>query len=480
MLHDLAKRPFRIYNTETREKEEVIPLEAGCIRMYTCGPTIYHFAHIGNFRTYVFEDLLRRTLKFFGFSVKQAMNLTDVDDKTIKGAIEAGISLKAFTEPYRQAFFDDLKTLNIEPVEFYPAATDYIPEMISLIEQLLKKGIAYADTSGNVYFSIRKFPTYGRLSHLHMQDLQSGASGISADEYDKENITDFVLWKSYDPVRDGTIYWESPFGPGRPGWHIECSAMAMKLLGESIDIHVGGVDNCFPHHENEIAQSEGCTSVRFVRYWMHAEHLLVDHKKMSKSLGNFYTLRDLIDRGYRGDEVRYMLLQTHYRTQLNFTFEGLDAARKTLQRLSDFILRLEQLSKREDLPKNKTDVVKIVEKTKVAFIHSLADDLNISASLASLFDMVREIHTLCDKEEVSSAEAQNLLRFLHEIDKVLGLLPFQRKETLLPQELLDAMEKREKARAQKNWKLADECRLFIQSHGFEIEDTAQGPRLKKQ
>jgi len=470
---------LKIYNTESRQKEEVIPLDAGCIRMYTCGPTIYHFAHIGNFRTYVFEDLLRRTLKFFGFRVKQAMNLTDVDDKTIKGAIEEGISLAAFTEPYRQAFFDDLKTLNIEPVEFYPAATDYIPEMIALIQQLLKKGIAYADSTGNVYFSIKKFPTYGRLARIHMQDLKIGISGVF-DEYDKENISDFVLWKSYDPVRDGTIYWESPFGRGRPGWHIECSAMAMKLLGESIDIHVGGIDNMFPHHDNEIAQSEGCTCVRFVRYWMHAEHLLVDHKKMSKSLGNFYTLRDLMDRGYSGAEVRYMLLQTHYRTQLNFTFEGVDATRKTLQRLSDFILRLQQLTKKEGLSKTNPEVLKILERTKTAFLAALADDLNISVALASLFDMVREIHTLCDKEEVGGLEAQDLLRFLHEIDKVLGVLPFERKETALSQELLDALGKRERARAQKDWKLADECRLFIQSHGFEIEDTAEGPRLKKQ
>lgn len=471
---------LKIYNTESRQKEEVIPLDSECIRMYTCGPTVYDFAHIGNFRTYVFEDLLRRTLKFFGFRVKQAMNLTDVDDKTIKGAIQAGISLQAFTEVYKQAFFEDLKTLNIEPVEFYPAATDYIQEMIALIEQLLKKGIAYADKMGNIYFSISKFPTYGRLSRLHMQDLQIGASGVCADEYEKENISDFVLWKSYDPLRDGTIFWESPFGPGRPGWHIECSAMAMKLLGESIDIHVGGVDNCFPHHENEIAQSEGATSVRFVRYWMHAEHLLVDHKKMSKSLGNFYTLRDLKNRGYSGSEVRYMLMQTHYRTQLNFTFEGLEAARKTLQRLTDFILRLQQLTKRESLSKNKTQVAQILEKTKAAFLFSLADDLNISASLASLFDLVREIHTLCDKEEISSLEAQEILEFLKQVDQVLGVLPLQRGEISVPRELLDALEKREMARAEKNWKLADECRFFIQSQGYQIEDTAAGPRLKKE
>lgn len=471
---------LKIYNTESRQKEEVIPLDGECIHMYACGPTIYHFAHIGNFRTYVFEDLLRRTLKFFGFRVKQARNFTDVDDKTIKGAIDANISLAAFTEPYKQAFLDDLKTLNIEPIEFYPAATDYIPEMITLIERLLKKGVAYSDTVGNIYFSIRKFPTYGRLAHLDMQDLQIGASGVCADEYDKENISDFVLWKSYDPLRDGTIFWESPFGRGRPGWHVECSAMAMKLLGESIDMHVGGIDNIFPHHDNEIAQCEACTHVRFVRYWMHAEHLLVDHKKMSKSLGNFYTLRDLTQRGYSGVELRYMLLQTHYRTQLNFTFEGLEATRKTLERLRDFILRLQQLAKRESLPKSEGKVLKILEMTRRAFLSSLADDLNISAALASLFDMVREIHILCDKEKISSFEAQDILGLLNEIDKVLGVLPLQRDEISVPSELLDALAQRERARAEKNWKLADECRFFIQSQGYQIEDTADGPRLKKE
>lgn len=467
---------LKIFNTESRQKEEVIPLDGECIHMYTCGPTIYHFAHIGNFRTYVFEDLLRRTLKFFGFRVKQAMNLTDVDDKTIKGAIDGQISLSAFTTPYKEAFFEDLAALNIERVEFYPQATDYIPEMIALIECLLKKGVAYADAQGNVYFSIGKFPTYGRLAHLQTQDLKIGASGVVSDEYDKENISDFVLWKSYDPVRDGTIFWESPFGRGRPGWHIECSAMAMKLLGESIDIHVGGVDNLFPHHENEIAQSEACTACRFVRYWMHAEHLLVDHKKMSKSLGNFYVLRDLLERGYTGSEVRYMLLQTHYRTQLNFTFEGLEAARHTLTRLRDFIVRLQQLAKTEDAPQGK--VLPLLEKAKASFVSHLADDLNISASLASLFDLVREIHTLCDKEEVSGIEAEDILDFLSEIDAVLGVLPLKGDDVSVPQELLDALARREEARAAKNWKVADECRLFLHAQGYQIEDTPQGPRLK--
>ena len=340
----MKKHPLKLYNTESRQKEEITPLDGRTIRMYTCGPTVYNFAHIGNFRTYVFEDLLRRTIQFFGFPVKQAMNLTDVDDKTIKGAIDKNISLIAFTQPFKEAFFEDLKTLNIEKVEYYPEATDYIPEMIAIVQKLLDAGIAYRGHDQSIYFAISKFPSYGRLSHLNLDELQTGASNrVAADEYDKENASDFVLWKSYDPERDGAIFWESPFGKGRPGWHIECSAMAMKLLGETIDIHVGGVDNIFPHHENEIAQSEAYSCRHFVNHWLHAEHLLVDHKKMSKSLGNFYTLRDLLQKGYTGSQVRYMLLHTHYRTQLNFTFAGLDGAVSTLQRLSDFIQRLQAI-----------------------------------------------------------------------------------------------------------------------------------------
>ena len=340
----LDQMPLKFYNTALRQKETFVPLEGRHVRMYTCGPTVYNFAHIGNFRTYVFEDLLRRTLKFFGYQVTQVMNLTDVDDKTIKGAIANKVSLDAFTEPFKEAFFEDLKTLRIEPVEHYPAATDYIPEMIAMIEELLQKGIAYAGGDGSIYYAIQKFPRYGCLSHLHLEELQAGASErVANDEYEKDNVADFVLWKSYDPERDGEIYWESPFGPGRPGWHLECSAMAMKILGETIDIHVGGIDNMFPHHENEIAQSEACSGKPFVKLWMHAEHLVVDHKKMSKSLGNFYTLRDLLAKGYTGTQVRYLLLQTHYKTQLNFTFQGLDGAKSALQRLNDFIQRLNEI-----------------------------------------------------------------------------------------------------------------------------------------
>ena len=329
------------FNTLTRAKETFVPHEKNKVRLYTCGPTVYHFAHIGNFRTYVFEDLLRRTLKYFGYAVEQVMNITDVDDKTIRGAIRDNVTLDQYTAPYTKAFLEDLQTLAIEEVEHRPKATDYIPDMVKMIEQLVQKGVAYVGHDGSVYFSIEKFPQYGALSHLHLDELKEGGSErVVHDEYDKERVADFVLWKGYDKERDGQIFWESPWGKGRPGWHIECSAMATALLGPALDIHCGAVDNIFPHHENEIAQSESCSGCKFVKTWLHSEHLIVDGKKMSKSLGNFFTLRDLLEKGYHGREIRYLLLSVHYRTQLNFTIEGLEASRHALRRLDDFIGRL--------------------------------------------------------------------------------------------------------------------------------------------
>lgn len=467
---------LHLFNTASREKEVLTPLKEGHIQMYTCGPTVYNFAHIGNFRTYVFEDLLRRSLKFFGFTVTQAMNLTDVDDKTIKGAIAQNCSLNDFTAPFKQAFFEDLATLRIEPVEHYPAATDYIPQMIEMIEDLLKKGIAYRGQDESIYFAIRQFPTYGCLSHLHLDDLQVGASErLAADEYDKENAADFVLWKHYDPERDGKIFWESPFGPGRPGWHLECSAMAMHLLGDTLDIHVGGVDNMFPHHENEIAQSEACSGKHFVNLWMHVEHLLVDHKKMSKSLGNFYTLRDLLSKGYSGDQVRYLLLQTHYKTQLNFSFQGLDAAKNSLERLNDFIYRIQDIQE----SKMSGKVTSLCEASLKAFTEALADDLNISSALAVLFDFVREMNGLCDLKEVGQEEASQILMVLKKMDCVLGVLSFERVEPEIPADLIEAFERRLQARKDKEWQLADQLRDLIHERGYFIEDTPQGVRLKK-
>jgi cysteinyl-tRNA synthetase len=462
-----------LFNTEKRALQEVAPLHGKTIRMYTCGPTVYNFAHIGNFRTYVFEDLLRRTLKYFGWKVHQVMNLTDVDDKTLKGAIEQGITLDEFTAPFKEAFFEDIAILGIEKVEHYPDATAYIPQMIKMIERLIEKGYAYKGADQSIYFSIRKFERYGCLSHLEIKDLKVGAR--VTDEYDKENASDFVLWKAYDKERDGNILWQSPFGPGRPGWHIECSAMATSLLGDSIDIHAGGVDNMFPHHENEIAQSEGCTGKHFVSIWVHSEHLLVDHKKMSKSAGNFYTLRDLLQKGHTGRQVRFLLLSTHYRTQLNFTFQSLSAANASLERIDDFVDRLVAVETTRDHHK----VQPLIEEAKTKFKTALAEDLNISPALAALFDLIRAVNALIDKKEISQKEAKITTDFLAEIDQVLGIIFFGKQEAQASIELLELLQKREEARHKKDWKLADECRDLLLEQGYLIEDTPKGAKLKK-
>lgn len=473
---DLDSIKLKLYNTASRQKEVLVPLEKQHVRMYTCGPTVYYYVHIGNYRTFIFEDLLRRAIKFFGYGLTHVMNLTDVDDKTIKGAIANNVTLDAYTKPYKEAFFEDLKVLNMEPAEFYPAATDFIPDMINMIQVLLDKGIAYKGGDGSVYYAIKHFPRYGCLSHLHMDELQVGASDrIVSDEYEKDHVADFVLWKHYDSQRDGQIFWESPFGPGRPGWHLECSAMAIKLLGDTLDIHVGGIDNMFPHHENEIAQSEAYSGKIFANIWMHAEHLVVDGKKMSKSLGNFYTLRDLLNKGFTGTQVRYLLLQTHYKTQLNFTFQGLDAAKGSLQRLNDFILRLKEV----DGLVAGGRIEPLANEMLKQFSQALADDLNISAALASVFDFVREVNGLCDESLVSREEAQVALEYLKKINSVLGVLTFDKMEVEIPNEVQEAFDKRLQARLDKNWKLADELRDFIHQIGYIIEDTPHGARLKK-
>lgn len=479
---DLLARPsgaLLFFNTETRQKEEFKPLHDDRVTMYTCGPTIYHFAHIGNFRTYVFEDLLRRTLKYFGYKVHQVMNLTDVDDKTICGATKKNVSLADFVLPYKNAFFVDIQELRIEKAEHYPAATDYIPHMIDFIQRLIDKGVAYQSHDKSVYFSIDKFAKYGRLSHLKLDELKAGAGEARAanDEYEKDNISDFVLWKAYDPARDGKIFWESPFGPGRPGWHLECSTMATELLGETIDIHVGAVDNIFPHHENEIAQSEACTGKHFVRYWLHSEHLVVNHKKMSKSLGNFFTLRDLQQKGYTGREIRYMLIHTHYRTQLNFTFEGMDGARAALTRLNDFLVKMMELAdpKQEATP----DALALLKKCLHDFVGGIADDLNISVALAALFDLVHAMNIRYDGGSVTPGDAAAAIYLLRELDVMLGIFPFDELEESPPQELLDLLDERNKARANKEWARSDLLRNQIQSLGYIIEDTPHGARLKK-
>ena len=467
---------LKLYNTLTRKKEEISLNGQEKVTLYTCGPTVYDFAHIGNFRTYVFEDLLKRTLLYFGYKVKHVMNITDVDDKTIRGALKKKVSLDEYTAPYIDAFFEDLKILNIFPADNYPEATKYIPEMIKIIEELLKNKHAYKGIDGSIYFSISSFPAYGKLSHLNLKDLKEGASDrVSVDEYEKESASDFVLWKAYDPDRDGEIFWESPFGKGRPGWHIECSAMSLKLLGETIDIHCGGVDNIFPHHENEIAQSESYTKKMFVKCWAHSEHLIVDNKKMSKSLGNFFTLRNLLEKGYNGDQVRYLLMQAHYRTQLNFTFEGLDAAKKSLQRIFDFIGRLHSIDEKKEF--------KIVDAHlkdfEINFNEALSDDLNISQALASLFDFIRDVNGLIDEKKIGKIEAKRVVDFLEKINSVLALFSTKEETLSVPKHVEAMLREREEARKRKQFSLADELRDMILSEGFIIEDSPKGPTLKK-
>ncbi|EPP34734.1 cysteine--tRNA ligase [Chlamydia ibidis] len=462
-----------LYNTASRKKEIFSPAHDP-VRLYTCGPTVYHYAHVGNFRTYIFEDLLKRTLLFLGYSVKHVMNITDVDDKTISGATKHKVSLNEYTAPYIQAFFEDLSTLNILKADHYPYATHYIPQMIEAIQDLLSQGIAYIGQDRSVYFSIEKFPTYGKLSHLNIRDLKCG-SRVSCDEYDKDNLCDFVLWKKYDANRDGTIYWDSPFGKGRPGWHLECSIMSMQLLGDSIDIHAGGVDNIFPHHENEIAQSESLSKQPFVRYWLHSEHLLVDGKKMSKSLGNFFTLRDLLNQGFNGAEVRYMLLQSHYRTQLNFTEEGLLACRQALKRLGDFISRLNDPYPIESSISSKTSVC--ISQFMHSFRRSLANDLNVASALSHLFDFMHHINTFIDLGNFSQNDADQVLSKLNTVNQVLGVLPLSR-ETIIPEEIQILVHEREKARTNRDWKQADALRDKVAALGFTIEDTKSGPKIR--
>ncbi|CCB92264.1 cysteinyl-tRNA synthetase [Waddlia chondrophila 2032/99] len=473
---DINAIPLKFFNTITRSKDPFKPISGNRVSLYTCGPTVYNFAHIGNYRTYMFEDLLRRTLKFFGYEVEQVMNLTDVDDKTIRGATEQNVSLDAYTKPFKEAFFEDIRTLNIEPAEHYPAATDYIDQMIAMIEKLLEKGAAYRGADGSVYYAIETFKRYGCLSHLKIDELKSGASDrVASDEYEKDNVADFVLWKSYDPERDGKIYWDSPFGKGRPGWHLECSTMAMQILGETIDLHCGGVDNMFPHHENEIAQSEACSGQTFVKMWLHSEHLIIENKKMSKSLGNFFTLRDLLEKGYSGKQVRYILLQTHYKTQLNFTFEGLEAVKHSLQRLQDFVYRLQGVTGRET--HHALDA--LLDQALLGFANGLADDLNISVALASLYELVRDVNGLIDQGKLGEGDANRVLELLKRFNSVLGVIDFEMKEESIPDDLIQALDDRIAARQNKDWSEADRLRDYIQSRGYVIEDFPSGSRLKK-
>jgi cysteinyl-tRNA synthetase len=462
---------LHLYNTLTRVKEEFQPVHPGEVRLYTCGPTVYDYAHIGNFRTFVVEDLMRRYLIYKGYRVIQVMNLTDVDDKTIRGARQAKTTLSEYVKFYAQAFFEDLRTLNIQRAEHYPAATEHIPEMVALINRLLDHGYAYP-AGGSIYFKVDAFPAYGRLSHLEERQLQAGASGrMDADEYEKEDVRDFALWKGWTED-DGDVYWETELGKGRPGWHIECSAMAMKYLGSPIDIHAGGVDLIFPHHENEIAQSEGATGQLFVQHWLHCQFLLVDNQKMSKSLGNFYTLRDLLKRGYKAKAIRYSLLSTHYRQAQNFTLEGLVAADAAVQRLQDFMANLQTA---EGLG---TPVDGLISRTVQRFEAGMDDDLNISLGLAAIFEFVRDVNRLLAEGRLSRQNAQAVMATMRQFDRVLGIV--DEDGAAVDADVEHLAREREQARKRRDFATADRLRSEIAALGYVIEDTPRGPRLKRQ
>lgn len=481
---------IHFFNTLTRKKERFVPIEKGKARMYTCGPTVYDFAHIGNFRAFIFEDLLRRWLEYRGFQVTQIMNLTDVDDRTIAASKKQGIPLNQHTEQYIKAFFEDINSLNIQRATVYPRATEHIPEMVALIKKLMDKGYAYKGEDGSIYYDISKFKNYGQLSKVKVEELKAGAR-VKVDEYDKAEAQDFALWKAWTE-EDGNVFWETAIGKGRPGWHIECSAMSMKYLGETFDVHTGGVDNLFPHHENEIAQSEAATGKRFVNYWLHCEHLLVEGKRMGKRFGNYYTVKDLIEKlGHDRRAVRYLLLSTHYRQQFNFTFEGLEAARGAVDRLVNFMYRLLDADGNGSGEKAKL----LIERIQNDFGEAMDDDLNIGDALAALFDFVREVNNLIDGNLLSNKEAQEIYKLMLSFDKVLGVIGEIRKmvtRTLtsdydisvssrgveLPKEAEELIRKREEARKAKDWKTADQIRVQLKAMGIIIEDTAQGYRVE--
>jgi cysteinyl-tRNA synthetase len=459
------------FNTMGRKLEEFVPLEEGHVRMYTCGPTVYNYPHIGNYRTFVFEDILRKYLKFKGFKVTQVMNLTDVDDRTIKGSQKEGIPLAKLTERYTKAFFEDLDALRIERAEHYPKATEFIYEMVRLVKKLIEKGYAYK-SEGSVYFDITRFKEYGKLSGLVIGELKAGAR-VKVDEYKKEEAQDFALWKGWNAA-DGDVFWETEIGKGRPGWHIECSAMSMKLLGETFDIHAGGVDLIFPHHENEIAQSEAATGKQFVRFWLHSEHLKVGGEKMAKSLGNFYTLRELTAMRYAPIAVRYLLLSAHYRAQLNFTFEGLQQAASSVERLRSFTERVEGIAT------TNTHSIKLQELTDSMFRkfeEAMDADLDTPVALAALFDYVRDANRILDAAKISEQNKQHMLDALQRIDSVLSVM--ETSEEKIPTEIQELIKKRDQARAKKDWALADKIRNEISKKGFVIQDTPTGTRVKK-
>jgi cysteinyl-tRNA synthetase len=468
---------LRIFNTLSRSIQEFVPLDpAGRkVGLYCCGPTVYDFAHIGNWKTFVFSDFVRRYLEFKGYAVQHVMNVTDIDDKIIKRVREKSTSLRDFTSPFENAFAEDLKTLNCRLPHQMPRATEHVPEIIALIEKLVARGLAYQAADKSVYFSIEKYRgcgcQYGQLVKLNFDEMRAGER-VASDEYAKEAIADFALWKARVP-EDGAVFWPSPWGEGRPGWHIECSAMSMKLLGASFDLHLGGEDLVFPHHEDEIAQSEGAgvqpAGQRFVKYWLHGAHLLVEGRKMSKSLGNFFTLRDLLAKGFAGREIRYLLLTAHYRETFNFTLENLQGARTALMRIDECLSKLRELA-RNTRATNHSPL-------HDQFAAALDDDLNVAAAWGAIFDWVRDTNRRIAESSIDAAAAAAALATWEKLDSVLGVgAP---AEVEAPAEIIALLEKREAARKARDFKRADAIRDELKAKGWTIEDTPKGARLKK-
>lgn len=461
-----------IYNTLTKKIAPFKPIKPGTVRIYSCGPTVYDRAHIGNLRYFMFCDIFKRYLQYSGLKVTHALNLTDVDDKTIKKSQTEGKPLGEVTQRYSDLFLQDCETLGWKKPDALPRATEYINEMVEFIQKLLEKGYAYQSEDGSVYYDISKFKNYGKLSHVELSGLESGASGrIKKDEYAKEQMQDFALWKAWDRD-DGEVCWETPIGRGRPGWHIECSAMSSKILGIPFDCHLGGVDLIFPHHENEIAQSEAATGKKFANYWIHVEHLIVNGRKMSKSLGNFYTLKDLLDKNYKPKAIRYLLISTHYRQKLNFTFKGLEAAQNALQRIHEFMESLDTIKAEHAVHKTVADALKRV---KAGFEKAMDNDLEISEALGVIFEFIRQINKVIKNLGVN--DASKIIKQMLEFDSVLGFIKPEAEK--LPKEIRALAEKREAARKQKDWRTADILRDELKQLGYEIKDTTEGHVIRK-
>jgi len=469
---------IRLHNTLSNRLEPLSPLHPGEVRIYTCGPTVYAFAHIGNFRTFVFQDILRRFLRYRGYRVLQVMNVTDVDDRIIKNATAAGIGIRDYTEKYIQAFLEDTDALHIELPEELVRATDHIEDMVTLIERLQKKSLTYT-SDGSIYFRISQFPAYGKLSKIDVAGMQAGAR-VDVDQYEKDDARDFALWKAPKP---GEHFWDTRIGPGRPGWHIECSAMAMKYLGDTLDIHTGGVDLAFPHHENEIAQSEAATGHPFVRLWLHAEHLILEGQKMSKSLGNFYTLRDLFAKGHKPSTIRYLLLSVPYRRQLNFTEDGLTQARNSVERLRNFMARLKSAQFAEG---SNPEIQARIEKAEADFDAGLADDINTAIALAAIFDLVRDINTAMDRGTFLQQDAPRAIAAMEKFDGILALLVDDDEEKLRKlgfgtskqdmsvSQIETMIEERQAAKKRRDFKRSDEIRQQLADSGILLEDTKDG------